>query len=58
MCGGEERCIRGLVGNLRERDHLGDPGIDGRIILKCICKKWAGGGGGMNWIDLAQDTEG
>jgi hypothetical protein len=41
MCGGDERCIRGLVGNLRERDHLGDPGIDGRINLKCICKKWS-----------------
>jgi hypothetical protein len=23
-------------GNPRERDHLGDPGIDGRIILKWI----------------------
>jgi len=23
-------------GNLRERDHLGDPGIDGRIILRWI----------------------
>jgi hypothetical protein len=21
------------------RDHFGDPGIDGRIILKCILKK-------------------
>jgi hypothetical protein len=21
-------------GNLRERDHLGDPGVDGRIILR------------------------
>jgi hypothetical protein len=27
---------RVLVGNLRERDHLGDPGINGRIILRCI----------------------
>jgi hypothetical protein len=23
-------------GNLRERDHLGDPGVDGRKILRCI----------------------
>jgi len=27
-------------GNLRERDHLGDPGADVRIILKWIFKKW------------------
>jgi len=26
-------------GNLRERDHLGDPGIDGRIILRWIFRK-------------------
>jgi hypothetical protein len=26
-------------GNLRERDHLGDPGVDGRIILRCIFRK-------------------
>jgi hypothetical protein len=25
---------RVMVGNLRERDHLGDPGVDGRVILK------------------------
>jgi len=24
------------LGNLRERDHLGDPGVDGRIILRWI----------------------
>ena len=29
-----------LVGNLRERDHLGDPSIDGRIILRWISRKW------------------
>jgi hypothetical protein len=27
-------------GNLRGRDHLADPGIDGRIILRCIFRKW------------------
>jgi len=27
-------------GNLRERDHLGDPGVDGRIILRLIFRKW------------------
>jgi len=27
-------------GNLRERDHLGDPGIDGRIILRWNFRKW------------------
>jgi len=34
-CMGERRDIyRVLMGNLRKRDHLGDPGIGGRIILK------------------------
>jgi len=35
------------LGNLRERDHLGDPGVDGRIILRWIFRQldveaWAG----------------
>jgi hypothetical protein len=27
-------------GNLRERDHLEDPGADGRIILRWIFRMW------------------
>jgi hypothetical protein len=27
-------------GNLRERNHLGDLDVDGRIILRRIFKKW------------------
>ena len=27
-------------GNLRERGHLEDPGIDGRIILRWTFRKW------------------
>jgi hypothetical protein len=30
----------GWWGNLRERDYWGDPGVDGRIILRWIFRKW------------------
>jgi hypothetical protein len=33
---------------------LEDPGVDGRIILKWIFRKWDGG---LDWIDLAQDRD-
>jgi len=40
-CGGEERRMQGFGGgNLRERDHLEDPGVDGRLILRWIFMKW------------------
>jgi hypothetical protein len=37
-----------LVGRPEGRNHLEDPGVDGRIILKWIFKKWDG----MVWPGL------
>ena len=48
-------CTRFWWGNLRERDHLGDLGVDGRIILGQIFRKLDVGG--MDWIELAQDRD-
>ena len=42
-------------GNLRAGDHLEDPGIDGRIVLKWILQKWDGG---MDWIDGSLERDG
>jgi hypothetical protein len=43
---GEEIYVQGLGGgNLRERNHLENIGIDGRIIFKWIFKKW-------NWVHV------
>ena len=42
-------------GNLRERGHLIDLGMGGRVILKWIYKKWEGGS--MAWSDLAQNRD-
>jgi hypothetical protein len=38
--GGGEACTGFWWGNLREGDHWGDQGVDGRIILRWILKKW------------------
>jgi hypothetical protein len=43
MYGGKERCIQGFGGgNLREKYLLENPGIDERILLRWIFRKWVG----------------
>jgi len=42
-------------GNLSERDHLEEPGVDERIILRWIFRKWDLGG--MDWISMTQDRD-
>jgi hypothetical protein len=39
---------------LRERDHLEDSSIDGRIILKWMFRKWDED---IEWIALAHDRD-
>jgi hypothetical protein len=36
-----------------ERDHLGDPGVDGRIMLRRIFRKWdLGVWIGLSWLRI------
>jgi hypothetical protein len=37
---GGEVCTGFWWGNVRERDHWGDPDVDGKIILRRIFRKW------------------
>ena len=54
--GGRGEVYKGFWwGNLRERDYLGDPGVDVRIILRWNCQEV--GCGCMDWIELAHDRE-
>jgi hypothetical protein len=46
-----EACTGFWWGNLRLRDHWGDPGVDGRIILRWIFRKWGVGvWTGLSWL--------
>jgi hypothetical protein len=48
--GGGETHIQGFGAETRGKETTGgDPGIDGRIILRWMFRKW-----GQDWIDLAQ----
>jgi len=48
-----EGCTEFCLGNLRERDQLGDPDVDGRIILRWIFRKWEGLVGiGWSWLRI------
>jgi hypothetical protein len=41
------------LGNLTERDHLEDPDVDARIILRWIFRKWdVGTWTGSNWLRI------
>ena len=51
MWGRGEAYTECWLGNLRESDDLGDPGIDGRIVLKWIIRKWdVGVWTGSTWL--------
>ena len=57
-CGayGEGRVVhRVLVGKREGKDHWGDPDVDGRIILRCIFRKWVGVvGTGWSWLRIGR----
>jgi hypothetical protein len=56
--GRREACIGFLWENLRERDHWGDPGVGGRIILGWIFRKWdVGVWTGLGWLGIETGSE-
>jgi hypothetical protein len=43
-------------GNRREKDHLEDPSVDGRIILRWIFRKWnVKAWTGLIWLRIGTD---
>jgi len=44
---------RVIVGTPEGKSHLGDPGVNGRIILRWICRKWdIGVWAGSSWLRI------
>jgi hypothetical protein len=41
--------------NLKGRDHLENPGVEERIILRWIFRKFEGRG--MDWLDVTRDRD-
>ena len=51
------KCINILL-KIRERDHLEDPLLDGRIILKGVFRKWTTGAWTeSNWLRIGTGGE-
>jgi hypothetical protein len=53
-CRGRREVYTGVWwGNLREGDHLEEPGVDGRIILRWMLRKWdVGAWTGSIWLRI------
>jgi hypothetical protein len=52
---GERRgAYRALVGKPEGKNHLEDPGVDGRIILKWIFERLDGAVTGLIWLRIGQ----
>jgi hypothetical protein len=46
------------LGKPKERDYLGDPDVEGRIILICIFRKWeVGVWTGSSWLRIGRGGE-
>jgi hypothetical protein len=58
VCGRGEAYIGFEWGTLKERKHWGDPGVDGRIILRWIFGKWdVGVGTEFGWLRIEKGGE-